>query len=177
MADRHRTPPVVEEDPLAPPHPEEHPERHEHSDVSIRGLTIFFIAFVAVAVLVHVGLWILFDVYEGREQALDVTRQQSAIASPLPRVPAEGVWPEGVPRLQGVAGYHGNTPAQDMAELRVLEQRKLRPAQPSLNPDGTARIPIDRAMQIIVQNRLLQTAPPATQPAPGGDQHDTAAPH
>jgi hypothetical protein len=148
------------------PMPEEHPERHEQSDVSIRGLTIFFIAFVVVAVIVHLGLWLLFDAFEQREQALDLARQQSAIPLPQPRVPVEGVWPEGVPRLQGVPSFHAATPAQDMSRMLVEDQQRLHLEHPLPNPDGTARIAIDRAMELVIQRGMLRIAP--IQDAQGG---------
>ena len=43
--------------------PEEHPERHEHSDVSVRGIWITVGAVFIVTILVHVLLYVVFFVF------------------------------------------------------------------------------------------------------------------
>ena len=60
-------------------HPDEHPENHEHSDVSVRGIAITMTALVVVGLIVHVGLWVLFGVYERQADDVDQQRQLTDI--------------------------------------------------------------------------------------------------
>ena len=69
-------------------HPDEHPENHEHSDVSVRGIAITMTALVVVGLIVHVGLWVLFGVYERQADDVDQQRQLTDIPAAQRQRPA-----------------------------------------------------------------------------------------
>jgi hypothetical protein len=136
----------------------EHPENHEHSDVDIRKVVLAGAALASVVIVVMIGLYVLFIVYDRQHQAQELP--QSAVQAR----PARQTDP-GIPPLQGIAGFHNNTPAQDMEELRARESQMLSTYGPGVEP-GSARIPVTRAMELIVAQKLLKSQPAATQPAP-----------
>lgn len=135
----------------------EHPENHEHSDVDIRRIVIAGAVLAAVVVVTMIGLYVLFNVYDRqhRAQALPPSGVQ---ARPPRQTDAD------IPPLQGIAGFHNNTPAQDMDELRRRETQLLGSYGPGAE-NGRARIPVSRAMDLIVQQKMLKSQPPATQRA------------
>src|SRR5829696_5949933 len=63
---------------------------HEHSDVNVRALLIFCFGLVAVAAIIHLSMWGLFEVFERQAAAND------PVVTPLAR-PAGQLPPE--PRL------------------------------------------------------------------------------
>ena len=73
--------------------PEEHPERHEHSDVSVRGIWITVGAVFIVTILVHILLYVVFFAYEGAQAKLDESERRSVFPDQRAEPPA------GVPRL------------------------------------------------------------------------------
>ena len=141
---------------------EEHPERHEHTDVPVRPLKIFFIWTVILGILVHVGMYALFNVYDSAEQDRDKSRIRSALTRTREeKLPAE-------PRIQGVPGYHANTPREDTDRMREENDALLNGYAQS--PDGKAvRIPVDRAMDLALQAGFKKSetasSKPATRPA------------
>jgi hypothetical protein len=44
--------------------PEQHPERHEHSDIAIGPLAVFAIVVVVLAVVIHLGIYGLFGLLD-----------------------------------------------------------------------------------------------------------------
>ena len=50
------------------PSPESIKAGHEVSDVSIRGILLFIVALVLVAVVIHVGLWFMHQGFLNRER-------------------------------------------------------------------------------------------------------------
>ena len=152
--------------PIAP-QPGEHPELHEHSDVSIRPIAIAGGALAGVILLSLVALFVLFRVYEHQQEALE--QPASGVRSEAPRQTNPDI-----PPLQGISGFHSNTPAADMHELREREKQLLNSYGQGVDP-GTARIPVSRAMDLAIERKLLKSQPPATQPtaaqATGGTTH------
>lgn len=148
--------------------PEEHPERHEHSDVSVRGIWITVAAIAVTAVIVHVLLYVLFFAYESAQKAEDEAERRSAIEA-VTGPPSE------VPRLQGIQGLHADTPAVDMMKLEQENRRLLNSY--ARTEDGRARIPINRAMDLALERNLFPvragaaaaTTQSTTQPAGGSD--------
>ena len=92
---------------------EQHPERHEHTDVPTRPLKLFFAITIVLAIVIHIGLYVLFGTFDQAEQERDSKeRQRSALA----RSREEKLPPE--PRLQGVPSLHERTPREDMEVMR-----------------------------------------------------------
>ena len=146
-----------------PVHPEEHPEAHEQTDISIRAIAWVFAIMVISAVIIHAGLYFLFWGYDRHQASLDV---QVSAATPA-TVPVER------PRLQGVPGFNDNTPSMDMAEMQIQVENRMR-SQGKL-PDGRLHIPIDRAIELVVDRGMLKSVPAATQPAGGQQQQQQQA--
>src|SRR5262245_55879457 len=97
--------------------------RHETSDVSVRGILYPAGALVAVALVIHVGSWLLFDYLLARERRAKpdlfplAAEERQRLAPPRPDGPTPESWnsikgppqpPEG-PRLEGVLRLEGRT--------------------------------------------------------------------
>src|SRR5688572_26668230 len=96
--------------------PDEHPERHEHSDVSVRGIWITVGAIILTTLAVHVLVYVVFFAYEGAQARQDKVERRSAITDVIQGPPAE------VPRLQGIASYNAETPSADLLRMRTENQ-------------------------------------------------------
>jgi hypothetical protein len=129
------------------------PVGHEKSDVSISGIVKFAIGLAVVAGLVHLGLWGLFRFFEAREAKRDQPVPPMVAAS-LRRTPRE-------PRLE-----------RDPLAPRIAAQSREDATLTSYGwvdrNAGIARIPIDRAMELLVERGLPAPKPmmPVVTPAP-----------
>ena len=119
------------------PHPSGDSGRgHETRDMSVRPIAIFVVGLfvlTSVVLLLMVGL---FDYYAARQAKLDVPPSPLAIREPPPE-----------PRLQ-VA------PAKELEEMRAAEDAVLNSYGWIDREDGVVRIPIDRAMALLLQRGL-----------------------
>jgi hypothetical protein len=128
-------------------HPiEEHPERHEHRDAQIRPLVWIVIVFVIAALIWQLGLIWVFRVFEAQTQRGQM--RNTAIERGQVETPE--------PRLQGIPRYHPNGPAQDSKAMREENQKKLSSYGRGIDAN-TARIPVDRAMELALQRNLFPT--------------------
>lgn len=125
----------------------EHPEQHEHSDVSARGLTIFFAIFIVFALAAHV---LLYYVYWGFDS---IEAKHKAPQSAIRQEPAKPLIP-----LQGVPGLHAQSPAQDTRDYVNSQEIILRNYAPTTQP-GIGQIPIARAMDLLVERDMLKSRP------------------
>ena len=121
------------------PHPDPHPELHEHSDVPIRPLAIALVAIAATCLFSVVLLYFVFWGYEGQQRAQE--RPRTAVPAAKPVVPE--------PRLQGVPGFSGGHPTEDMRDLRIRYERELNSY--GRGEDGKAKVPIERAMEMALE--------------------------
>lgn len=173
MSERDSTPTTADyASPTTPSHavhhaemPEEHPERHEHSDVSIRGIWITVGAIMLTALIVHVLLYVVFFAYEGAQKAEDEAGRRSAITDAVAGPPQD------VPRLQGIERFNDETPSVHNLKMEAENHRLLNSY--AKTPDGTVRIPVNRAMDIALERNLFPargaTTQATTQPAGGAD--------
>jgi len=136
----------------------EHPHTHEHTDIATRPLWIFMGFFIVITILIFVGLYVLFFAYERAENELDKDRKRSEVNQ-------INTGPPG-PRLQGIPGYNVRTPREDQQLLRIEDDKRLNTYGPEQN--GAARIPIDRAMDLLLELGLPTQPQPTTQPTQGG---------
>ena len=127
------------------PHPDAHPERHEHSDVPIRPLVISLVAIAVVLSLMFWFLHALFFHYKGQQEALEVKRTNVPDAKP----------PITRPRLQGVPGFNDKPSSVEMKDLREAYREELDTY--GKTPDGFARVPIDRAMDMALEKGIFKT--------------------
>jgi len=112
---------------------------HEHSDVNIKAILTFAVGLLAVAVVIHLLIWVLFRYFEGRE-ARRVERQFPLAATEGQRLPPE-------PRLQ-------INPREDLRALREAEEQVLTTYGWVDRNAGIVRIPIEEAMKLVVQRGL-----------------------
>lgn len=125
--------------------PDEHPEHHEHSDVSIRGLSIFFAIFITFGIAAHVLLYYVYwgyDSIEERDKSPQSAIQPTTIDQPIP--------------LQGIPGLHAKSPAQDTQDYINRQEIILRNYAPTTQP-GVGQIPIARAMDLVIERNLLKS--------------------
>jgi hypothetical protein len=137
-----------------PPMPEQHPERHEPARSHLRIVIGLVVGVVICAALMHLGLYWLFGLFDRRDNRVQpplTAVQQAPLSSPEPR-------------LQGIPDYHPNTPTIDLAQMREHNASVLNNYGPSTEP-GFVRIPIGRAMELVVEKDLLasQTQPTTVQ--------------
>jgi hypothetical protein len=109
--------------------------QHEKTDMDPKYIVYFAIGLVILGVAIHLGLWWMFYKFE-QQQARRDTRPTLA--------DVEKAKPE--PRLQ-------INPQGDLEELRRQENEILSTYQWIDREQGTARIPIDRAMQLFLERQ------------------------
>jgi len=125
---------------------EEHPERHEQRDAQIRPMVWILIVSVIASLICAVGLVWVFKVFEAQ------TQHQQVRNSAIDKGPVNT--PE--PRLQGIPTYHPNTPAEDAKAMREHNANLLASYGKGAEPN-TARIPVERAMELSLQRNLFPT--------------------
>jgi len=133
--------------------PETH---HETSDVDVRALLWFVVIFIAFAIVPHVLLWVMFKFYaelaRGRTNSPLTMIARPADAS-IPQEPRLQPFPtkeRGGQMIPPTAG----TPSVDMVEMRNHEEQMLHSAGWVDKEKGIARVPIDVAKRLVVQQGL-----------------------
>lgn len=142
------------------PHPGAPPAHsgggYEKSDLSAKAISLFGVVLSAVVILALVVAAWMFGFFASRHAQQDVP--------PSPLASTRAGPPE--PRLQVNA-------IRDMKALRAAEDKVLTSYGWVNKEAGVARIPIDRAMQLLVERGLAETAigePARLGPAPGGNR-------
>ena len=107
-------------------------------DISIRGLMAFTIALVGLMVVAGVLMWLLSDQLREARVAAD---------PPLPKLP-EARQPYEIkgPRLQA-------DPVAEMTALRAADEESLNRWEWVDESNGVARVSIERAMELVVEQR------------------------
>jgi hypothetical protein len=131
MAEQHR--------PGAPGPADNVEVRHEESDVNIRAIFGFGGALAAVALVVFLLVYVLFN-YFTRRDGLSVAAEYPLAAAQGERVPPE-------PRLQ-------ENPREDLAALREREEQTLNTYGVVDQNAGVYRIPIEVAMRLTLERGL-----------------------
>jgi hypothetical protein len=124
---------------------------YEHTDASVFIVVKFFAWLAVAAVVIHIGLWLLFDAFAARRIERAEPRFPLA-AQEGPRVPPE-------PRLQ-------QFPREDIMNLRLREEAALQTYGWVDKEAGAVRIPIQDAMRLVLERRMLRSRPqpPAEDP-------------
>jgi hypothetical protein len=112
---------------------------HEESDVNIGAILGFGAGLVAVAVVIHVLMWLLLAYFEA-QGARQAPRMYPLAAAEENRLPPE-------PRLQ-------TNPREDLAALKAREDEQLRSYGWVDRNAGVVRIPIDAAMKLTLERGL-----------------------
>lgn len=122
-------------------------EAYERRDLSPRVIGLFLVGLVIATALTLLAIWALFDHFAARQSRAD--RPPSPLAD-VRQIPPE-------PRLQ-VSG------AADLAAFRAREESELTSYGWVDRKAGTVRIPIDRAMDLLLQRGLPATPQKAGTP-------------
>jgi hypothetical protein len=125
---------------------------YEKSDLSVKAIATFGVVLTAVLIAALVSMAWLFDFFDFTQARRDVPRSPLASARSGPQEP----------RLQV-------NPIQDLKTFREAEERVLMNYGWVNKEAGVARIPIQRAMELVVERGL--SAPvktPAKDRTPGG---------
>jgi len=127
---------------------------HERRDVSVKAIVKFLVWLLVSAAVVQVAMWGLFKLFEAREEPS--APLSSLVAASLKRTPP-------APRLE-------TQPLVLKAKLRAQEEARLNAYSWADRPGGVVRIPIERAMDLIVERGVpggkASAAPPAATLAP-----------
>ncbi len=159
---------------------------HEESDVAVRPLLWFVGGLTAFTLITCLAMLLMFKFFQGREEA------QELAPSPLARQGEERLPPE--PRLQLAPGWAveteegrrrdlsygapGNYIPQPWSEYELVSRQwrqELGGFGWADEKAGTARINIDRAMEIYLERRRAKQ-PAGAQPPPPQQQGATPAP-
>jgi hypothetical protein len=133
---------------------------YETRDAHVRAIVWFAVGLVVVAGAVHGLMWVMFERFAERERQADPPPR--TLTAPAPEPPPE-------PRLQvltrpeGTFGF-GLAPAESLARLRATEDETLSTYGWIDRPAGIVRIPIERAMTLVVERGL--PPPAAREPTP-----------
>jgi hypothetical protein len=114
---------------------------HEERDISTRVVVIFGISLVVGAALVFVAIWLVYLFLGAQADRVYATREYplAPVGAPPPQPPA--------PRLQ-------TKPREELKALRAAEDLRLS-GYGWVNPSaGVAYIPIERAMQLTLEQGL-----------------------
>ena len=114
-----------------------HPD-YEHEDVRPRGVFEFAVGFVIAIVVVFVVVWWMYGYIRRRDEMADVRRSLIPPASSVPPGP----------RLQV-------NPAEELQAFKKEQDQILNSYGWVSREDGRVRIPIERAMELVVQGRFL----------------------
>ena len=119
---------------------------HMSDEVRIRGFVWFLVVFVGFAIVSNLVLYWVFGILLAGHERPEVSPLAESHATP----------PE--PRLQGSA-VHPPLPDEDLKTLEAAQQQELR-RYGWVNQDaGIARVPIERAMEILVAQGLPTSRP------------------
>jgi hypothetical protein len=124
---------------MTDPHVTHPPVAHEESDVNIRAILAFGGGLLAVAIVIHLAMWVLFRFFDAR------AARQDTVTYPLAAKQEQRLPPE--PRLQ-------TNPRQDLADLRAAEDQTLTTYGWVDRNAGVVRIPISEAMKLAIQRGL-----------------------
>jgi hypothetical protein len=126
--------------------------QYEHTDANVWVIVKFGIWLVASALVIHIGLGFMFSMLK-TQASQSQPNEYPLAANTEPRLPAE-------PRLQ-------QFPRNEIYEFRKGEEQELHSYGWQNKDAGTVHIPIERAMQLVVQRGL-----PVAE-APAGGQEET----
>lgn len=132
----------------------------EPRDANVRALLYIGIGILVSAVVIHLAVLWLYDLFAARESRRGL-RPSTAVPAGRLKEPPE-------PQLQV-------DPPRDLEELQKAQGEKLRGYDWADRGAGTVRIPIERAMELLVQRGLPQVQPTTTTNATGQSQTTGAA--
>ena len=144
---------------------------HEKSDVNVRALFAFGVAFLVFAAVSHFVLLVMykqFAKHENKNQHVPLTMMERPDSMSVPQVPRLQPFPTKSP--SGVIAPNANTPVTDMVEMRAAQDRELNSYGYIDRQKGVVHIPIEEAKKLVLQRGFAPMsgapAPPPVAPAP-----------
>ncbi len=123
------------------------PPKHEQTDVQMKPIVWLTVILAVASVIAFVGMIGMFDFLEERQAAVDILPSPLAEPNPLPPLP----------RLQPAPGI-------DLEQYRMRSSQMLESYQ-WIDRDGqVVRIPIERAMQLLLERGLPEVQAPPQRP-------------
>ena len=122
----------------------ERPGAHGEKDIEPKAFLWIGIAFVLAAVVIHFGIWGLFDAFRSSERAKD-DPALSLVEQQRAREPMNPVLQDGIESL---------TPVDEMRDWRNEEANRLEEYGWVDRENGVVRIPVDRALILMAQRGL-----------------------
>jgi len=146
-----------------------HGAGYEHTDANSSIIWRFLIWLVVAAVIIHIGLALLFNLFAEQRVERTDPRYPLAVTPGERRAPEQEVerFPE--PRLQ-------RFPREDIMNLRLAEESALQGYGWVDKDAGTVHIPIHEAMRLVLERKMLQSRPQdGSTPAPSAAPSDASA--
>jgi hypothetical protein len=148
--------------------PETH---HEKSDVNVKALLMFGVAFVVFAAVMHFVLFVMyrqFVKHENNHQHVPLTRMERPESMTIPQIPRLQPFP--TKSASGVIPPVSNTPVTDMEEMRNSQDQSLNSYGYADRAKGVVHIPIEEAKKLALQRGFPAMTAVAPAPAPVGAQ-------
>ena len=111
-------------------------QRHEPDEMNLSSLKRFVLLAIVILAVIHLGVWWFYQYFRHQDQRRDVRRSLVQARSPIP--------PE--PRLQV-------NPYAEFHEYLRKQQETLKTYGWVSRAEGKVRIPIDRAMELVVERQ------------------------
>ena len=137
--------------------PETH---HEKSDVNVKALLMFGVAFVVFAAVMHFVLFFMyrqFVKHENNHQHVPLTKMERPESMTIPQIPRLQPFP--TKSASGVIPPVSNTPVTDMEEMRNTQEQSLNSYGYVDRQKGVVHIPIDEAKKLALQRGFLSVPP------------------
>jgi hypothetical protein len=121
------------------------------SRIHVKGVVYFTIGFVLTMAGILLSLWYFEAGVQGRPRPTDLAHPRESRPLPQPLQPSPD---------------HPTLPWQDMQALRQAQEERLNSAGPNADPAGTFHIPIDKAIDRLLDSGTLNQPwqNPSTQP-------------
>jgi hypothetical protein len=113
--------------------------RHQGTDLKFLAVVMAAATFVVIAAFIHVGVWFLYRHVREQDRSRDVRRTLVETKPPVPPVP----------RLQV-------NPQEEFQEYLHQEDEILKSYAWISRAEGKVRIPIDRAMELVVEREKVK---------------------
>jgi len=127
---------------------------HEERDIRLRPIIVAGVSLALLAGLTFLAMWLLFDYLDARQARFDVTPPLIEARQPPPE-----------PRLQV-------SPQQDLQAMLAAERARLHSYGWVDRQAGIVRIPIERAMEILVERANNRRTPRQTSEDPGSKHEE-----
>jgi len=131
---------------------------YETRDIKLRPLLVFAAGLAIVGIVTYLVIFVLFRLFSGQASREDAQVAPSSVSRPAPAPGEERLPPE--PRIQA-------NPAADMTTLRQQEEAILTTYGWVDRSAGVVRVPIDVAMQQVLEEGLPVRQPDNAPPAAG----------